>query len=78
MPQGCEDKFAWAKGLNDILKTKYPYGKLYALRTCRVNILYIFNVLLLSFTRCQGCYTRCSEEAWRFTEGFYTLFYIDS
>ena len=28
MPQGCEDRFAWAKGLNDILKTKYPYGKL--------------------------------------------------
>ena len=27
MPKGCEDKFAWTKGVDDILKTKYHYGK---------------------------------------------------
>jgi deoxycytidylate deaminase len=29
MPRGCEDRFAWAKQVDHILKTKYPYGRLY-------------------------------------------------
>ena len=28
MPTGCEDRFTWSKGDPDVLKTKYPYGKL--------------------------------------------------
>ena len=38
MPEGCEDRFAWSKGDNDILKTKYPYGKFYnpSLSKCSV------------------------------------------
>ena len=27
MPAGCEDRFTWSKGDDDVLKTKYPYGK---------------------------------------------------
>ena len=27
MPAGCEERFVWSKGDNDILKTKYPFGK---------------------------------------------------
>lgn len=27
MPAGCEERFTWSKGDPDVLKTKYPYGK---------------------------------------------------
>ena len=49
MPQGCEDKFAWAKQLNDILKTKYPYGM--QVVQCHVHKQYAYHYGIFCYTK---------------------------
>ena len=55
MPTGCEDRFTWSKGDDDVLKTKYPYGKHVMLVIILLKIM--CNTKTSSSTCCHGCHT---------------------